>query len=152
MTNIPSAGNYIQIEGARTRSPVSENLVQTMGGTTNYLLDQNTARISDIATINGRLATDNKMIVIYNAQHTFGPVGGIFITAAYIDVGPGTIYIQAGYYTFVGGGAATLTFTPLQQSTGIGTSVGTRICTMVSSGFGGNSITVDVTIWETQAV
>lgn len=43
MANIPSSAQYIQIESTRLRSPTSESLFQTMGGTENYLLDQDTA-------------------------------------------------------------------------------------------------------------
>lgn len=39
MSDIPSALNKIQIEGVQTRFPVSEDLLQTMGGSVNYLID-----------------------------------------------------------------------------------------------------------------
>lgn len=37
MSDIPSARNFLQIESARFRSAVSENLLQTMGGLANFL-------------------------------------------------------------------------------------------------------------------
>jgi len=41
MANVPSAINYIQIEGTTLRAPVSESLIQTMSGSINALLDAN---------------------------------------------------------------------------------------------------------------
>lgn len=40
MSDIPSSPLYIQIEGAEFRAPVSESLVQAIGGSTNWLLDK----------------------------------------------------------------------------------------------------------------
>lgn len=41
MTDIASTNTPVQVEGARTRSPVSESLIQTIGGDINYLLAKN---------------------------------------------------------------------------------------------------------------
>ena len=56
MSNIPSSAQYIQIEGAQTRSPDSESLIQTIGGTENYLLDQNTANTAAHAALSASIA------------------------------------------------------------------------------------------------
>jgi len=39
MSNLPSSKLYVQTESTLTREPVSENLVQTTAGSTNFLLD-----------------------------------------------------------------------------------------------------------------
>src|SRR3990172_2476061 len=59
MSDIPSNGQYIQIEGTRLRSPTSESLFQSIGGTVNYLLDEDASRISDIAAVNARVDLRN---------------------------------------------------------------------------------------------
>jgi hypothetical protein len=46
MADIPEVARYIQIEGAQARSPVSESLVQAMGGSINYLLSNATGAVS----------------------------------------------------------------------------------------------------------
>lgn len=40
MSDIPSAANKVQIEATLDRKPVSQDLLQIMGGSINYLLDQ----------------------------------------------------------------------------------------------------------------
>lgn len=40
MSNIPSINEPVQIEGARFRSPVSESIIQQLGGNINYLLSR----------------------------------------------------------------------------------------------------------------
>ena len=59
MSDIPSNPLRIQIEGTQTRRPTSESLFQTMGGTTNWLMDENIDRISDIAALTAEVATVN---------------------------------------------------------------------------------------------
>lgn len=39
MSNLPSSKLYVQTESTLTREPVSENLIQTNAGSTNFLLD-----------------------------------------------------------------------------------------------------------------
>lgn len=39
MSNLPSSKLYLQTESVLTREPVSENLVQTLSGSTNFILD-----------------------------------------------------------------------------------------------------------------
>lgn len=56
MSNIPSSPSYIQIEGTRFRSAVSEGVAQTIGGSINFLLDQNTSNTAAIATLNSEVA------------------------------------------------------------------------------------------------
>lgn len=39
MSNIPSSKKYVQLEGVLDRKPVSQDLLQTIGGSINYILD-----------------------------------------------------------------------------------------------------------------
>ncbi len=57
MSNIPSANQKIQIEATDYRSPVSESLLQTMGGSINYSLDQVASNSSSISTVSGNLTS-----------------------------------------------------------------------------------------------
>lgn len=53
MSDIPNSSNPIQIEGARTRSPVAESLIQAIGGAINFLLDRNSTFAFDEFLSNG---------------------------------------------------------------------------------------------------
>ena len=68
MSNIPSSEQKIQIEGAQLRAPVSESLVQTIGGSLNYLIDKadaqdvyNTTNDANIVALNASIATKGNM-------------------------------------------------------------------------------------------
>lgn len=58
MSNIPSSLAYIQIEGAQFRRPVSEALVQQVGGSINGLLDDKTAQESRFTTDEALIAAN----------------------------------------------------------------------------------------------
>ena len=51
MSNIPSARAYIQTEACRFRSAVSESLVQDIGASVNYLIDERDSLQSQINTL-----------------------------------------------------------------------------------------------------
>lgn len=62
MSDQPSSRNYIQAESVDFRSPVSESMLKTFAGTTNWLLDKDTsndiaigANTSNISTLTGRV-------------------------------------------------------------------------------------------------
>lgn len=57
MSDIPSANQKIQIEATQYRGPVSESLLQTVGGSVNYALDQVASNASSIASVSGSLST-----------------------------------------------------------------------------------------------
>lgn len=67
MTDLPYSTDYIQVEETDFRSPVSERAQQKQGGAINFLLDQNTANIAAIATINSRIASGKNLVVIYDS-------------------------------------------------------------------------------------
>ena len=57
MSNIPSSQAYIQTEATQFRRPVSENLLQTIGGATNFLNDLTTAHSGTLATHTANIST-----------------------------------------------------------------------------------------------
>ena len=57
MSDIPSANQKIQIEPTQYRSPTSESLFQTIGGSVNYALDQVAVNASSISSVNGTLSS-----------------------------------------------------------------------------------------------
>lgn len=57
MSAIPSSQAYIQTEAAQFRRPVSENLIQTIGGAVNFLNDLGTSHSSTISTHTSQIAT-----------------------------------------------------------------------------------------------
>lgn len=80
MSDIPSAKQYIQIEGSQLRAPVSESLAQTIGSSVNYLIDTTDAhetRLNNDEAAILALQTANKL------QCAFGVSAG--------SAGPSTI-------------------------------------------------------------
>ncbi len=55
MANIPSSGQYLNDTEISGDAPLTEALFEKTGGSINYLLDQNTARVSDISTLSSQL-------------------------------------------------------------------------------------------------
>ena len=55
MSNIPSANQKIQVEPTQYRAPVSESVLQTIGGSVNYSLDQVAAYAASISSVSGSL-------------------------------------------------------------------------------------------------
>jgi len=55
MSNIPSANQKIQVEPTQYRAPVSESLLQTIGGSVNYSLDEVAANAASISSVSGSL-------------------------------------------------------------------------------------------------
>jgi len=69
MSDIPSANQKIQIEPTQYRSPTSESLFQTIGGSVNYALDGVATNAADIVTINSDIAAlDSRMDAIKYPQ------------------------------------------------------------------------------------
>lgn len=64
MTQLPYSTDYIQVEETSFRAPVSERVQQNIGGAVNFLLDQNTANIAAINTINSRIASSKNITLI----------------------------------------------------------------------------------------
>lgn len=54
MSDIPSANQKIQVEATQYLRPTSESLMQSMGGSINYSLDQVAANASSISTIGSK--------------------------------------------------------------------------------------------------
>lgn len=84
MSNLPSVKQKVQVESARTRSPVSESLIQTMGDSINFLIDfydaqqiYNTTNDANIASIFASLVGVAR---IY--QNYYGTVGGVSFVLA----------------------------------------------------------------------
>jgi len=86
MSNIPSANSKIQIEATQYLKPTSESLMQTMGGSINYALDQVAANASAIsAETSARISADSTI----NGKTVFRPsaTGG---SGAFIDTSFGS--------------------------------------------------------------
>lgn len=75
--NIPSVEARIQIEGTRLRSPTSESLFQTIGGSVNYALDQVDALNASDVTQNAAItALQNGQLTV--ASGSYSAPGGTF--------------------------------------------------------------------------
>lgn len=56
MSNIPSVNQKIQVEPTQYRAPVSESLLQTIGGSVNYALDEVATNAASISSVSGTLS------------------------------------------------------------------------------------------------
>jgi hypothetical protein len=77
MSDIPSSSNRIQIEATQSRAPVSEALMQTIGGTINSLIDGLNAANASISSVSASAAT----ITAINTYATYGN-GTVYTTPA----------------------------------------------------------------------
>jgi hypothetical protein len=78
MSNIPSANQKIQVEPTQYRAPVSESLLQTIGGSVNYALDTVATNTSAIgAETAARIAADNTINGKSTFRLTLNTSGGI---------------------------------------------------------------------------
>lgn len=103
MSDIPSSAQYVQIEGAELRAPVSESLVQTIGGSTNYLLDQNTTNTAAIASNTAAIAAINATLKLQVARGISASIAAGATTTIYAQ--PGTHSLENAFLTLdIGGG------------------------------------------------
>lgn len=119
MANITSAKKYIQNEGARFRSAVSEGLIQALGGSINYLIDTTDGLQSKIQTVStsgsigagDRVAytvpADKVAILRIAASATFGGSSNSPAVFSITGTGAGTVDIGS----IVGSGGVTQKFT-----------------------------------------
>lgn len=139
MSDIPSAANKVQIEATLDRKPVSQDLLQIMGGSINYLLDQfaTFGFQYQLFTANGTwTAPANTTSVIlfgcggggsgsaerYNASPTVNLKGGTAALAQWniVPVTPSQVYtiligsggspVTPSPFSFLNGNAGTSTF------------------------------------------
>lgn len=78
MSNIPGDREYIQIEPTQTRFPVSESLMQTIGGTINYILDELVVDEARITALENRHAN----LVAVAVTNGFTAAGNLSYTTA----------------------------------------------------------------------
>ena len=62
MSNLPSVANYIQTEATRFRSAVSESVIQDVGSSINYILDDNITQNTNIATLTTQVSNLNNAL------------------------------------------------------------------------------------------
>lgn len=99
MSDIPSALNKIQIEGVQTRFPVSEDLLQTMGGSVNYLIDAFTNGLikkTDF-TSSGSFTTPADVSLVYVEGCGGGGGGGHNLTSDTYGGGSGAVFKNGIY-------------------------------------------------------
>lgn len=101
MSDIPSLASKIQIEGARFRGPVSEALIQQIGGNINFLLDK--ASYFQLLTTSGALVVPNGITKFHILACGAGGGGGG-------GFGAGPITNGVGALTSVGGSGSALKY------------------------------------------
>lgn len=87
MSDIPSAGNKIQIEGVQFRSSVSEDVAVAIGAAANYALDQvidHEPRISALETLTASQTTQINSILTELSDHE-SRIDSLEVTATSLD-------------------------------------------------------------------
>jgi hypothetical protein len=90
MSNIPSANQKIQIEPTQYRSPTSESLFQTIGGSVNYALDGVASSAALIAELNSSAKCLKQEGFQTIAETTIGN-NGFYANGAIIDTNTETL-------------------------------------------------------------
>lgn len=73
MSNYPGTKSYVQTESILTRRPVSESTIQTISGSTNFILEkmyqEHSFKLNGTYKLaNGKLGVDGLLIFQYNAE------------------------------------------------------------------------------------
>lgn len=105
MSNIPSANNKIQLESTQYRAPVSENLVQTMGGSINYALDGIATNATSISNVASDLADTNSTLATKTCVRSRSTATNGGVTLGDDNFHTGGAVIDS--YTFTVSGSAT---------------------------------------------
>jgi hypothetical protein len=128
MSNITSAKNYIQLQSAQQRSAVSEFLMQTMGGSINWLFDAATAVQGQTCLQFGSIGTQSFGTSSSPFTHTCA-AGEVFVAIAnnmFSISGSGSFAYQS---TGVAGGGNIIIFCANGGSVNLATFSGTGTIT-----------------------
>jgi hypothetical protein len=109
MSNVPSDKQYIQIENTYALKPVSEELIQTLGGSLNYLLDTGEWTF-DVFTANGTWVCPSRVTKIFAYGCGGGGAGGSGVTKILSGGGGPDEYF---YYCGGGGSGSVPLLTPV---------------------------------------
>lgn len=111
-TQIPSVRNYIYVEGSQFRSAVSEELIQRIGGSINWVLDNYSTLKTAVFTTNGTWVapTGVTRVLAFGCGGGGGGAGAIGATASTrVYRGGGGAFPQAVPVTVAGGTSYAIT-------------------------------------------
>ena len=109
MANLPSVGQYINDLEVSADAPLTEALFEKIGSTENYLLDQNTARVADIANL--QTQQNGKLTEVWTGPSSFLATGvGVTVINNILTItGQGkraTVYFVGGRFAQFNGGVS----------------------------------------------